>query len=304
MNVVEIHRNINYYELNFNFLPNSNLNSFFDAVVRLSSTRARIRYQQFGDKFVFIQGINNENGVIKAKMRCVRKDLFPEIINMNTDVIKEIESEESEGIVETTHLIIDFRKRKTILAFEYNHHGAKIVDLVKYLERIGINQLIVENIGFTPIVNSDLSRLKARINRISEFSMKLHKDLISELQAMDGQIFQSASAAVGHFENDYAQVDLKIDYRKFQETPVIKTSIFNVLNYLVQNPNKRHIFNYLKVRAEDEEKNNMLETFDLLLDKIYTTVRVQKKKKQKIIISEDMFPKMILEINKLQINDR
>ncbi|RUT68545.1 hypothetical protein D0817_20690 [Flavobacterium cupreum] len=297
--ITYIKRDVNYYELSFSFLEKNNLNTFFDSVTTLTKTRAKIRYQRFGDKYIFIQGISNENGVINAKVRCIRLDLFPEIINMNTDLVKEIESEEFEGIVETTHIIIDFRKSKTILAIEYNHNGSKIADLIAYLQRIGVNQGILDKVGFSAIVNTDLEALKERINRISEFSMKVHKDNIEELKKMDGQIFQSASAATNHFENEYANIDLKIDYRVFSDTPLIKQSVFNIMSYLQKEPSKRHIFNYLKVRAEDKEKNNVLETFDLLLDKIYSPIKVQKKKKQKTIISEDMFQKMLLELGKL-----
>lgn len=305
MEFVYINREVNYYELDFSFTEGNKIETFFETVTRLGRTRASIRYQRFGDKYIFIQGITNSEGLISAKLRCIRLDLFPEIIDMTTDIVKEIEGGEYEGICETTHIVIDYRKRrKTILAFEYNHHGAKIVDLLEYLKRIGINQNILDGAGYSPIVNGNLTRLKERINRISEFSMKLHKSNLPQLQAMDGQIFQSASAAVGHFENEYANVDLKIDYRNFEDTPVIKKSIFNIISYLSLNPTKRHIFNYIKFRGEDEEKNNVLQTFDLLLDKIYSPVRVQRKKKQKTIISEDMFPKMIFELDKLKLNER
>lgn len=299
MDVVYIKRDINYYQLNFIFIEKNDLKIFFETITRLATTRAKIRYQRFGDKFIFIQGFKNQDGIINAKVRCIRLDLFPEIINMITDDIKEIEGGEFDGIVETTHILIDYRKDKTFMSIEYNHQGAKINDIVGYIQRIGINQEILDNVGYVAIVNSDLEILKKRINRISEFTMKIHKDNLPRLEKMDGNLFQSAAAATDHFENEYANIDLKIDYRKFSETPVIKQSVFNVLNFLIKNPSERHIFNYLKVRAEDEERNNVLENFDLLLDKIYSPIKVQRKRKQKTIISEDMFEKMLIEINKL-----
>lgn len=301
-NITYINRDINYYTLDFDFLDGNNLNVFFDTVTHLAKTKAKIRYQRFGDKFIFIQGISNTAGFITAKVRCIRLDLFPEIINMNTDDIKEIEGDEFEGIVETTHIIIDFRKKNVILAIEYNHNGAKIIDVIGYLQRIGISKSILNKIGFTPIVHNDLSRLRDRINRISEFSMKIHKNNLPALKKMDGNIFQTASASADHFENQYANVDLKIDYRAFSDTPQIKNSIFNLINYLSKNPGERHIFNYLNFKAEDEEKNNRLQTFDLLLDKIYSPIKVQKKKRQKTIVSEDIFEKMKNEIDKLKLS--
>ena len=301
MDFVYIKRDLNYYELNFSFLEKNDLKIFFEIVTKLAVTRAKIRYQRFGDKFIFIQGISNDGGIINAKVRCIRLDLFPELINMRTDIITEIEGGEFDGIVETTHILIDYRKPKTFISIEYNHQGAKINDVVEYIKRIGINQGILDNAGFVAIVNSDLARLKKRINRISEFTMKIHKDNLPKLKEMDGNIYQSAAAATDHFENDYANLDIKVDYRKFSETPLIKKSIFNILSFLSENPKSRHIFNFMKVRAEDEEKNNILETFDLLLDKIYSTVKVQRKRKQKTIISEDMFSKMLLEIDKIRL---
>lgn len=299
MDIVYIKRDINYYQLNFIFTEKNDLKIFFETITRLATTRAKIRYQRFGDKFIFIQGFKNQDGIINAKVRCIRLDLFPEIINMVTDDIKEIEGGEFDGIVETTHILIDYRKPKTFMSIEYNHQGAKINDIIGYIQRIGINQNILENVGYVAIVNSDLERLKNRMKRISEFTMKIHKDNLPRLKKMDGNLFQSAAAATDHFENDYANIDLKIDYRKFSETPVIKQSVFNILNYLIKNPSERHIFNFLKVKAEDEERNNILENFDLLLDKIYSPIKVQRKRKQKTIISEDMFEKMLIEINKL-----
>ena len=300
-NITYINRDINYYSLDFDFIDGNNLNIFFDTVTNLAKTKAKIRYQSFGDKYIFIQGISNVSGFITAKVRCIRLDLFPEIINMNTDDIKEIEGEDFEGIVETTHIIIDYRKTNVVLAIEYNHNGAKIVDVISYIQRIGVSKSILNKIGFTPIVHNDLSRLKDRVNRISEFSMKIHKNNLPVLQRMDGNIFQTASASADHFENQYANVDLKIDYRAFSDTPQIKTSIFNIISYLSKNPNDRHIFNYLKFKAEDDEKNNRLQMFDLMLDKIYSPIRVQKKKKQKTIVSDDIFEKMKSEIDKLAI---
>lgn len=301
MDVVYIKRDVNYYQLDFSFIEKNDLKIFFETITRLAVTRAKIRYQRFGDKFIFIQGLKNQDGIINAKVRCIRLDLFPEIINMVTDDIKEIEGGEYDGIVETTHILIDYRKPKTFMSIEYNHQGAKINDVIEYIQRIGVNQGILDNVGYVAIVNNDLEKLKKRMNRISEFTMKIHKDNLSKLEKMDGNLFQSAAAATDHFENEYANIDLKIDYRKFSETPVIRKSIFNILDYLTKHPIERHIFNFLKVRAEDEERNNILENFDLLLDKIYSPIKVQRKRKQKTIISEDMFDKMLIEIDKLHL---
>ena len=114
MDVVYIKRDVNYYQLDFSFVEKNDLKIFFETITRLAVTRAKIRYQRFGDKFIFIQGLKNQDGIINAKVRCIRLDLFPEIINMVTDDIKEIEGSEYDGIVETTHILIDYRNTNDI----------------------------------------------------------------------------------------------------------------------------------------------------------------------------------------------
>ena len=72
--IVKVKRVINYYQLDFRFIDKYTFQDLFNTITVLGKTRAKIRYQRFGDKFVFIQGIQNENKFLKAKMRCVRKD--------------------------------------------------------------------------------------------------------------------------------------------------------------------------------------------------------------------------------------
>ena len=141
--IVKVKRVINYYQLDFRFIDKYTFQDLFNTITVLGKTRAKIRYQRFGDKFVFIQGIQNENKFLKAKMRCVRKDLLPELMNTNTDETKGIDAKEEEGLVETTHFIIDYRRDKIILGIEYNHYGSKITDLVNYIQRIGVSKNMI-----------------------------------------------------------------------------------------------------------------------------------------------------------------
>lgn len=298
-NITYIKRDINYYQLEFDFEEDINLVSFFKEIKELSRTRAKIRYQKMGDKYIYFQGVEESNSIFSVKVRCVRLDVFPEIIDMDTDNIKAIESAEKEGIMETTHFIIDFSNKKTFMALEYNHLGAKISDIVQYFKKIGVRKKMLKELGFVPVVNVDVTTLKQRLERVSEFSMKIHKDNIPELEKIDGDIFQYAKASVEHFENDYALIDIKIDYKKFAATPKIGGVVDKLIDFITRKPANKHIFNYLKVKGEDNEKNNLLEIFDLLQDKIYSPIRVQKKKKQKTIVSEDILEKMKGELTKM-----
>jgi len=54
------------------------------------------------------------------------------------------------------------------------------------------------------------------------------------------------------------------------------------------------------MRAEDEEKNNRLSKFDLLLEKVNSELKVQKKAKSRTLISEDMFDLMVKALGELK----
>lgn len=296
--IIKVKRKVNYYELEFTFCENSDFESFFETLTRLAKTRAKIRYQRFGDKFVFIQGIDNKNNLLKAKMRCVRKDVLPELMNTETDETKGIEAKEEEGIVETTHFIIDYRKNnKVFLALEYNHYGSKITDLVNYIERVGIDQKIVERVGFKPIIKDELQAFQNRVNRFSEFVVKVHKDNIAKIRELDQKIWSSLHYSIEHFSSEFATLTLKFDYRQTSEESAIKNSVFNVVRSFVKKPKNKSLFNKLSLRAEDGEKDNLLETFDLLLEKVHSEVRVEKKEKYRTLISTDMFQQMTKELN-------
>jgi hypothetical protein len=287
-----------YYELNFGFNSGENLTTFFDALTNLSATRAEIRYQYFGERYIYIQGVNNDSNIIKGKLRSIRKDIFPQLIDMSSDEVTDLDDRGNDGIMDTSHFIIDFRRQSTILALEYNHSGAKIDDFVKYMEKIGIAKSIIKKLGYQFLTDENLIDLESRINRISEFSLKIHKNNFDLIRDMDGDILQAAEATINNFENEYALLNFKFDYRKFTDTPKIKRSVLNIVNWFVANPNKKNLFNYLNFKAEDLANDNRIRLYDLIVSKEKSEFNVQKKRKAKTIISEDMFPKMLIEIEK------
>ncbi len=298
MRIQKVPRFIYFYGISFEFETSKTISNLFETFTKMSRTGAKIRYQYFGDKYVSVHGVNNENGIMKGKLRSIRTDAFPEGINMTTDIVENLDTAKFDGIVETSHFIIDYRKTEIILALEYNHHGAKIEDFIRYIERVGISYKICKKVGFHYVIRNSLKNLKKRIGRVSQMSVKIHKSYFPELENADHNLLQAAKASVSHFENQYAILDFNIDYREFDDTPKIKKTIFGVLKYFEDNPNKKHIFNYLKIKAEDEELDNKLQIFDLILDKEQSKIRVEKKPQTRVIVSEDIFPKMQREIDK------
>jgi len=307
--IEKIKRTIHYYEISFDFLDDflpddgDQFREIFMIIISLAKTRANIRYQEFGEKSIFIQDVKIEpaNKLVIGKLRCVRSDILPEIMNKKTDEARGIEAKDEEGLVETTHFVIDFSKKTKKLAIEYNQFGAKVTDFVHYLQNIGINKKALKTVGFTPIVKNELSKLQDRIKRCSEFIVKVHKDNIEEIKALDDNVYSALKASMDHFHSDYATLILKFDYRQRQETKEINKSIFNIVRKLVKDKTKTELFNTLSVKAEDSDKNELLENFDLLVDKVRSEISVEKKKRYRTVVSIDIFEKIKSELIKKKI---
>lgn len=307
--IVLIEKTIHYYSLNFQFEKDfkpsdgDHFRGLFEIIVSLAKTKARIRYQRFGEKAIFIQDVKFHPHLkqISGKLRCIRTDILPEIMNTKTDEARGIEALAEEGLLETTHFIIDYSKKDKKLALEYNQFGAKINDFVLYIQNIGLHKKAVDALGYSPIIKDELSQYISRINRTSEFIVKIHKDNIEKVKNVDTGIYTAANAALDQFDSEYALLDMKFDYQKKVDTKKVNESIFNTIRNLIKKPENIELFNILSVKAEDENKNNRLEVFDLLVDKVKSNLKVQKQPRYRTIISADIFEKMQAEIIRKKI---
>ena len=138
----------------------------------------------------------------------------------------------------------------------------------------------------------ELEKIKERINRCSEFSVKVHKDNIDQVVSMDKPLLSGIQEFIDYYNCDYATLNLKFDYRSRQSTKQMNNSIFKLIRKLIKNKEKVELFNHLSIRAEDKDNNYRLETFDLLVDKVKSEIKVERKKRHRTIISKDIFLKM------------
>jgi hypothetical protein len=138
MNISKIERLLHYYEMEIlckDETEKIGMDQIFKQIRSKVSPTNNSRYQVFGERIVIIQDliINETEQYIQGKLKCVRKDLFPEIMDTNTDVSKGIEAKDQEGVVETSHFSINYRKKNPILCLEYNQFGSKIGDFMLML---------------------------------------------------------------------------------------------------------------------------------------------------------------------------
>jgi hypothetical protein len=310
-----IKRTIHYYELHATFNPEYTLNTskhdtrlqaLLSSIKKIVANKDAIRYQAIGDRMLFINDLiispKPNKIIVKGKLLSVRKDFFPELLNTNTDQTRDILAAQEEGIVETTHFIIQEKKdnhsSKLKLAIEFNLYGAKIADLVFYLEKIGEIKGITKSIKFVPIVRNSLARMQRRIGEISKITLRLKKDNLSVLRDVDQGIWTALDAASNEFEQEYVTMEFKYDINEARETPTAnsprkaKTVVGKFLQSLLNKKENVDQYDKLEVIAEDSDKNNRLNAFDLLIDKVKDELYVERRDKSRTIVSTDMFSKM------------
>lgn len=294
-------RNIYYYELHFK--PYKSYEGVEHAYLKcfkhlntLVKNRDKTRYLSKDNYTLFFGQLEfiGEKKYIKGKLFKVRNDIFPQIIDMNNEDIQDIVTDEKQGILETTHFLVDYRKKtQAQIAVEYNHYGARISELVSYLSHISRNIQVLKKITYIPIVRDRLKSMPTRVNRISNIDIKVHKDNISRIQKIDEGLGTALYNAQNYSVSDYVEMVLKIDFKKKSDTPQIRKRILNWVGIFTNNPEESENFDKFRIDAEDEEYENNLEQFDLLIDKEKSKLVVEKKKQSRVIISNDLFPKII-----------
>ncbi len=298
-----IDRIVHYYDLDLYFKPEFNPASgkktleLFKKIIDLAKSKSPERYQTYGEKAIFIQEVEFESAtnLMTGKLRCIRKNILPEIMDMDTDELRELEAKDSEGLLETSHFIISLKNNTPLIALEYNQFGGRINDIVNYLRRIGLDNAILLDAKSVSIVKDELAIIRQRIAKCSEFYIRVHRDNIPEIEAMDNMMYSTIKASAAHFQSEYASIALKFDYKN-DDTSVIDGLVHRLLDIFIKSPEKSAALKELKVKAEDTSKAFHLSEFNLLEGKLRSEIRVPKKEKFRTIISKIMFELMKAEL--------
>jgi hypothetical protein len=261
-------RVIHFYDINFGFnddsLPHAHFVELFKQVIEMSKKRDESRYVRSGDKRLFIQDIKFVPNIeqVQGKLRAVRLDVTPEILNMRTDTARDIEMAEEEGIVETTHFVISYKNKRKRLAVEYNAAGAKTHELGRYLENIGVKAGL-QSVVITPVLAGDsLTDFLNRVGKMSELEISAPKDSIAQVQKYNKGLASAMEASKDFFKCDTLVLKPQFDIKNKAETGAAKEIVNSIIKAWKSNPLRRSDFKTFKVTGQDSDKNGTLELFD------------------------------------------
>ncbi len=293
-------RIINYFDIVPKYLTSTTetIIDLFTKINQLKIDKDPVRFEQYGDKYIYITDIviNKTTKQIDGKVLHIRKDAFPELMDISDDKIRDVEATKNEGIVEKTHFILSYKKKEMTLSFEHNQYGARISDFAFYLEQKGLKNGILDKILYNPISRDNLTSVRKRIKNISYIVAKVHKDNIKRIKEYDEDLFSALKTVEEATYAEYVTLELKYDYVKGVQGTAIRSKLDKIIDKLIKSTSIP--FNILKVRAEDSENNNLLKNFDLLTLWYRTNLKVELKDKSKTIVSVDIIEKMRSELNK------
>ena len=305
-----VKRLVHYYNLLVGYAPNYQLKNVsepfhdvFEAILKEINNDGVFRYMPYADKTFVIPeiSINQHTGFIQGKLFAIRGEDFPEVYNLTTALTRDFDAADNEGLVETSHFVINYKKLHPTVAFEYNQYGAKITDLARYLGNIAQQRGIANGIIHQHIVRDQLSTFIDRMGRYSKLEVKVHRDQVDRLRNIEGGLATVFEQTFEEFEGEYADFEIKFDLKS--SSPASKASglVKRLIGQLLRNPQNAGVFNILSVTAEDKDINNRLQAFDLLVDKVKSELIVQKKSRSRTILSGDILHQMHNEMIRLDI---
>jgi hypothetical protein len=303
MAIVKVKRTINYFQIDpilFDGKDFSDFFSVFQDITDLSKTMSEDRFVPNNSKQLYITSLSfNENQKrVSGKLLNLRMDSFPELMKKADDKIRDIEADDDEGIIETSHFIFSYSKEQLILSFEFNQYGPRITDFVAYLENMLMRSSVLSKINYTPLVRDELSMYKNRMNRVSSVIAKVHKNDINRINKFDKELFDAFETAEKISDAEYVTLQLNYDYRQMSDTPKIRNKVMHIIDSLVQDKKLLNVFSKFKVKAEDEQLNNRLKDFDLLNIWIKSVLKVERKKKSRVIVSSVILFEMNVALTK------
>lgn len=296
-------RKINYFELLPVYTFGSSANQFisiFHTIQNYQSQKNPNRFFQSNDKLLYMSALvfDINNNRIRGKLSNIRMDIFPELIDTNSDIIRDIVANATEGIIETSHFILSFKNNSLLLSMEFNQYGPRISDFINFIVNKFQNSRIFENLDYNNYSRDDLPKYKQRINRISVVTAKVHKDNFRRINDVDSELFDAFDTVNKISEAEYVTLDLNYDYRTSFHTQSIRTKIMHIIDKLINDKTATNLFSTLKVKAEDQASNNKIKEFDLLNIWVKSEIKVEKKENSRVIVSADIFEKMQDELDK------
>ncbi len=246
------------------------------------------------------KNFRGKDGLCAFKFIKMRKDIFPQLMNDENVSLEDIVDAENKSVVESTHIIIDYRDPKVLrLGIEYNFDGPRINDFMVYVRQIGIKLRFSRSIITTIISNDKLEEVANKIGDCKMLQIKVLKENVEKVKEHDKELGSILESLKKFSKSKFFTLNIRLDFEKNNRTN--KDKIMKFIRTFTKDKNALDSYEMFKIEAEDTSKDErVFESFDLLMDKVKSRVKVERRITSKVIISSKMYKLMLAEyINKI-----
>jgi hypothetical protein len=239
-------------------------------------------------------------GLCGFKFIKMRKDVFPQIMDDIDASLEDITDAENKSVVESTHIIVDYRDTKVLrLGIEFNFDGPRINDFMVYLRQIGVNLKFSRSLITSIISNDTLEEVANKIGDCKMLQIKVLKENIKNVKEHDNELGTVLENLKKFSKSKFFTLNIRLDFENNNRKN--KDRILKFVRTFTKDKDALESYEIFKIEAEDTSKDErVFESFDLLMDKVKSRIKVERKITSKVIITSKMFKLMLSEyINKI-----
>ncbi len=301
-----ITRKIYYYEIVFRKFKqaedeNRDYREIIDKIKSSCDNNYKNRFlaKKPGDenKYGVINYMNfrGKDGLCGFKFIRMRKDVFPQIMNDINASLEDITDAENKSVVESTHIIADYRNKDVLkLGIEFNFEGPRISDFMVYLRQIGASLKFSRSLITTIMSNDTLEEVANKIGDCKMLQIKVLKENVKNVKAHDNELGTVLENLKKFSKSKYFTLNIRLDFEKNNRSN--RDRILKFVRTFTKDKDALDSYEIFKIEAEDTSKDErVFESFDLLMDKIKSRVKVERKVTSKVIITNKMYKLMLSE---------
>lgn len=296
-------RTINYFEIEYELNDNKSISdyfSIFDIITDRNQKKDKSRIMKNGNKSLnlFVSNSDAAKKIAYGKIVDIRMDAFPELIKTSDDKVRDIEVDDDEGILESSHFVLSVKGDRLILSLEHNQYGPRISDFYFIANSYLFSNEILKTHIIHPLTNDTKINYADRIDRVSYLIAKVHKDNVKRIEKVDKGIFSAIITASEVAEAEYVTLKYNVGKKQIEASSKLRDLILKITSYFDNNANSNLDFETLQIRAIDTENEMKMKDFDLLNIWIKTHIRVEKKPKSRVVLTTDIHEKMKSDLQK------
>ena len=235
-------------------------------VRRYENSAAQDHREMFID-YVALAGLERK---IKFSIALFRKN--------NTPLVKPVDSidlvplDDIKGsLVERTYFFIDYSRDPAIVCVQYNHFGARFLDILFYLRFLSNNKLRLSR-GLTtiPFIDKPIEETLKSMENVLKIELKMKPENITYIENDVKHYYTGMSSLQNALKPRF------LEFKAFYQAPGSKSVAFvknaeangffrNMLKVFVKNAEQENLFEHFEVDYQDKMGEDI--TFNLLKDK-------------------------------------